>query len=295
MASPFKDFTIHLQAGETVYQEGEPGTMMYVIQSGAVELVREIEGRKISYGVLEKGDFFGEMSLLLESQPRTTHALVVEDADLVEINATLFDKMIRGNIEIAVRMMRKISLRLRELEDRRHAEVPLAAVAAAPRAVPATPAAMPARPAPHPVVPPPVPAAVPAPAPVAAAPPRPRPAAAPPPKRIAGAHAMFASADGRHQFPLLSDRAAIGRFDPVTGMRPEVDLSALDINRSVSRHHARLVHEGEGYALTEEVGALNGTYVAGKRLTTGKPARLHHGDEVSFGMVKLMFQVFGSS
>jgi pSer/pThr/pTyr-binding forkhead associated (FHA) protein len=112
---------------------------------------------------------------------------------------------------------------------------------------------------------------------------------------VAGAHAIFSSSDGKHQFPLLSDRAAIGRFDPVTGMRPEVDLSALDINRSVSRHHARLVHEGEGYALTEEVGALNGTYVSGKRLTTGKPARLHHGDEVSFGMVKLMFQVLGSS
>jgi CRP-like cAMP-binding protein len=298
VASPFKDFTIHLQAGETVYQEGEPGTMMYVIQSGAVELVREIEGRKISFGVLEKGDFFGEMSLLLESQPRTTHALVVEDADLVEINATLFDKMIRGNIEIAVRMMRKISLRLRELEERLHAELPAAIVAAAPPPLPA--------PGPRPAPPPPSasPQATEAPAPanlaapaVAASPaPRARPSGAPPaPKRVAGAHAMFASSDGRHQFPLLSDRAAIGRFDPVTGMRPEVDLSALDINRSVSRHHARLVHEGDGYALTEEVGALNGTYVSGKRLTTGKPARLHHGDEVSFGMVKLMFQVLGSS
>ena len=109
MANPFKDFTIHLQVGETVYQEGEPGTMMYVVQSGAVELLREVDGRKISYGVLEKGDFFGEMSLLLESQPRTTSAVVVEAADLVEINATLFDKMIRSNIEIAVRMMRVVS------------------------------------------------------------------------------------------------------------------------------------------------------------------------------------------
>jgi hypothetical protein len=282
VANPFKDFTIHLQVGETVFQEGEPGTMMYVIQSGAVELLREVDGRKISYGVLERGDFFGEMSLLLERQPRTTSAVVVEEADLVEINATLFDKMIRGNIEIAVRMMRKLSLRLREQEDRWQPEAAGAAVVAPPAPVAATPVAAPpveARPA------------TPAPAP----PSRPRPAlAVPPSRRPEGAHALFTTGDGRHQFPLSGDRAAIGRFDPVTGMRPEVDLSAVDINRSVSRHHARLVREGDGYALTEEVGALNGTFVNGKRLTTGKPMRLRDGDEVSLGMVKLAFQVVGS-
>ena len=78
MASPFKDFTVHLEKDEVVFQEGEPGTIMYVIQSGAVELFRDVDGRRISYGLLEKGDFFGEMSLLLESQPRTTSAVVAE-------------------------------------------------------------------------------------------------------------------------------------------------------------------------------------------------------------------------
>ena len=118
MGNPFRDFTVQMQKGEVVYQEGEPGTMMYVIQSGSVELLRQLDGRDISYGLLEKGDFFGEMSLLLESQPRTTGAVVRDDAILVEINSTIFDKMIRGNIEIAVRMMRKISLRLREYQER---------------------------------------------------------------------------------------------------------------------------------------------------------------------------------
>ena len=77
MANPFEGFTVHLEAGETVYQEGEVGTMMYVVQSGAVELYRQVNGQRISYGTLEKGDFFGEMSLLLERQPRTTSAVGV--------------------------------------------------------------------------------------------------------------------------------------------------------------------------------------------------------------------------
>jgi len=110
-----------------------------------------------------------------------------------------------------------------------------------------------------------------------------------------GVHAVFSTQEGGNQFTLISDRAAIGRFDPVTGMRPDVDLSAVDINRSVSRHHARLVRQGSVYNLTEEVGALNGTFINGKRLTTGKPVPLRDGDEVGLGMVRMRFHVLTST
>lgn len=266
MANPFKDFTVSMRGGEVVYQEGEPGAMMYVIQAGSVELVRTVDGQEVSYGLLEKGDFFGEMSLLLESQPRTTSAVVRDTAVLVEIDSTIFDRMIRGNIEIAVRMMRKLSLRLRELQDR---------PVATPQPVP-----------PVEDLPPPEATVEPA-----ASPPRPAPAPPPPTSFPEGTFAIFATEDGATQFPMRADSIAIGRFDPVTGMRPEVDLSAVDINRSVSRHHARLQRNGTEYTLTEEVGALNGTFINGGRLTTGKPAAVRDGDEVGLGMVRLRFQV----
>ena len=314
MGNPFKDFTIYLSTGEAVYQEGEPGTMMYVIQAGAVELFREVDSRRVSYGVLEKGDFFGEMSLLLESQPRTTTAVVLEDADLVEINATIFDKMIRSNIEIAVRMMRKISLRLREYEEHL-VEAPGERVATptpealatpaiepvpAPEMLPPPPSPAPPEEAPPPVSPSPAPPdAPPTPSPSPPPPeakPRPRPVAMPAPTSYPeGTFAVLSTEDGGSQFPLTKDSAAIGRFDPVTGMRPEVDLSAVDINRSVSRHHARVVRQGGEFSLTEEVGALNGTFINGKRLVTGKPGTLHDGDELGLGMVRLRFKVLEGS
>jgi hypothetical protein len=312
VANPFEGFTVHLDAGETVYQEGEVGTMMYVVQSGAVELYRQVNGQRISYGTLEKGDFFGEMSLLLERQPRTTSAVVLEEAALVEIDATLFDKMIRGNIEIAVRMMRKLSLRLREFEVERGAEPaaeepPLRPVAEREVAE--------AAPVPPPVgAPPPEPArAAPPPAPEIPPTPEPEIPKAPEPQRrplqpalaaprtleqvraeVPDAHAILSAEDGASHFPLAETEAAIGRFDPVTGMRPEVDVSAIDINRSVSRHHARIVRAPEGYTLTEEVGALNGTFVNGTRLVTGEPTPIQDGDEVGLGVVRLRFRVFSS-
>jgi outer membrane biosynthesis protein TonB len=310
---------VHLAAGDPVYQEGDAGMMMYVIQSGVVELFREVNGERISYGALEKGDFFGEMSLLLERQPRTTSAVVLEDADLVEIDATLFDKMIRGNIEIAVRMMRKLSLRLREREIELQAASRTAAQekdAATPEPVPVAPpeplpvAVVPPEAAPPPEPPRSVPVSAPEPAPIPVAeiPPAPEPPPAPsPPARSAtappqtleqvrrkspDAHAVFAAKDGTMNLPLVGDEAAIGRFDPVTGMRPEIDVSAIDINRSVSRHHARVQRTPAGYLITEELGALNGTFVNETRLVTGEPTPIQDGDEVGFGVVRLQFHVF---
>jgi pSer/pThr/pTyr-binding forkhead associated (FHA) protein len=45
-----------------------------------------------------------------------------------------------------------------------------------------------------------------------------------------------------------------------------------------------------GFAVTEEVGALNGTFVNGNRVDTGVPQPIRDGDKVSFGMVRLVFR-----
>ncbi len=228
---------------------------------------------------MEKGDFFGEMALI-ESEPHSASAEALSRCDLIEINSTLFDKMIRGNIEIAVRMLRKLSVRLRNAERLLEqyasgagvsAQVPVeeALVAVEAQQGAATVIIRPEGAAP------------------ASGQARPDPEGIEAPE---GGHAFFRSPDGSQIFWLTSEKATIGRFDPVTGLRPEVDLSALDLNRSVSRHHAHVRREESGYTVTEEVGALNGTFVNGTRLTSGKAAPLQNGDELSLGVVKLSFK-----
>ena len=46
----------------------------------------------------------------------------------------------------------------------------------------------------------------------------------------------------------------IGRADPVTGLRPDIDLTAEDVNRFISRRHARILQKDGTYYLVEEVG-----------------------------------------
>lgn len=112
--SPFERYLVSHPMGDIIFSEGEIGTEMYIIQSGTVELLKEIGGETRVLATLEKGDFFGEMSVL-EDLPRTASARASTDVELVRINGATFDAMLKSNTEIAVRMMRKLSRRMREV------------------------------------------------------------------------------------------------------------------------------------------------------------------------------------
>ena len=247
---PLQSFVVQYTGGQQVFKEGDVGTTMYIVQSGRVRLFREANGATTVLGEMEKGDFFGEMSIL-EGLPRVTSAEASEDSELIEINSTTFDKMIRGNIEIAIRMLRKLSIRLREVE-RLLAESAAANVAAATQS--ATSAEAGARGA----------------------------------DDVTGIR-LEAEDDGP-QFALDRVETMIGRYDPVTEQSPDIDLTDLDLKRSVSRRHARLIKSEDGFSVVEEIGALNGTFVNGTKLDAGQPRKIQDGDEVGIGLVKLIFR-----
>jgi CRP-like cAMP-binding protein len=278
MANPFKDYIVKLRAGDFVFKEGDPGTEMYIVQSGTVEVFSEGPRGRNLLAVMEKGDFFGEMALL-DGDPHMASARALEDVEVIEINSTLFDRMIKANAEIAVRMLRKLSIRLREANRNLGKASPVAPATDASPMPPQRPRA--------------AEAAIPAEAARTKVEPAPAPQSQPldlPPIDLQGCHAIFLSEEGGEKFPISSDKAVMGRFDPVTGLKPEVDLSNADINRSVSRQHARLTQEAGVYYLCEEPGALNGTFINGRKLITGKPTRVRDGDAVTLGMVKMTFR-----
>jgi len=274
----FKDLGVRRKKGDVLYKEGDLGNEMYVVQSGAVRIFRELAGVKQELAIMEKGDFFGEISVL-EGLPRSASAEALDDVELIEINSTTFDKMIRSNIEIAVRMLRKLSNRLQEA----NRKIELLSRATA-KGMPAGAARVTAVDIDRPSEAPPPPQTPPS----AGIQSAPQPVA-----EIAvpdGALALLVHEQGSRHFPITSDIALIGRYDPVTGTRPEIDLTQIDINRTVSRRHARIVMQDGAFLLSEEVGALNGTFVNGQRLTPGKPATIVSGDKVGLGMVSLIFK-----
>ncbi len=249
--SPFQNYVVRFRAGDRIFDEDDLGATMFIVQTGTVRLFRETDGKRRELGVMDKGDFFGEMSIL-EGLSRTHSAEAVEDAELIEINSTTFDKMIKGNIEIAIRMLRKLSIRLREAE-RRLEEAQVATGSVAEAAGPKTIGQAPQS-----------------------------------PDELGAGCRLHAEENGR-VFPLTGSETMVGRYDPVTELTPDVDLTDLDLKRSVSRRHARIVETEDGFELVEEVGALNGTFVNGTRLKAGEPQSIQDGDLLGFGMVKMVF------
>ena len=94
--------------------EGDLGLAMYVIEMGEVEIRKKLGEEERILATLGKGDFFGEMCMLDEETPRSATAIALVDVDVVTINQSAFTFILTSNPEIAIRMMRKLSIRLRQ-------------------------------------------------------------------------------------------------------------------------------------------------------------------------------------
>ncbi len=108
--------------------------------------------------------------------------------------------------------------------------------------------------------------------------------------RNTGPSASLVSVISGKKYTILSHGALVGRFDPNTGIHPDIDLTEEDPQLSVSRRHARILCEHNRYFLVEEHGVANGTYIKGERLPPGDARELKPGDRVGFGMVVLFFE-----
>src|SRR6266568_7505356 len=98
-------------AGTVLFREGYAGREMYVVHSGKVELTRRMRDRDGHLLFVPPGEFFGEMAIV-NNRPRSATATVVEDTDLLVIDARTFETMIRAKAEIAVRMIQLLAARL---------------------------------------------------------------------------------------------------------------------------------------------------------------------------------------
>jgi CRP-like cAMP-binding protein len=250
--NPFAKFVTRYAKGHVLFHEGDEGEEMFIIQSGKVAIKKKVGDGETVLATLEKGDFFGEMALL-ERLPRSATAELVEDGDLIVISGETFGDMIKANPEIAVRMLRKYSIRLRDAD--RQIERILSSQGGV----------------------------LPEPAEVQAA------------TGSAGtlqtdAVGYFISTATGNVFPVFKTDALIGRFDSVTGMRPEVDLTGEDQSRNISRRHARLVIKDTKFFVAEEIGTMNGTFLNGKKLANGVLTPIKDGDELVLCRLALTFK-----
>jgi CRP-like cAMP-binding protein len=103
--------------GEVIVQEGDLTRDMFVIRSGKVRITKQVGEREVELATLERGDFFGEMSLL-ESLPRDATARAIGETELLVISAGALLVRMRRDPTFAFEMLHRLSGRVRALNAR---------------------------------------------------------------------------------------------------------------------------------------------------------------------------------
>ncbi|GCE29001.1 hypothetical protein KDA_44850 [Dictyobacter alpinus] len=93
---------------------------------------------------------------------------------------------------------------------------------------------------------------------------------------------------------ISADNVIIGRADPKRGTTPDIDLTQFDTSGTVSREHARMRVESDRFYL-EDLHSRNKTRVNERLLSPQQPEMIQNKDIVSFGSVKAIFRLLGTS
>ena len=95
-------------AGATIVEQGEPGTTMYIVVRGEVEVRYDAE-RSVRLG---PGESFGELSLI-DKRPRSATVVAATDVELAAMSQGVFLVLVQETPYFALEVMQSLSQRLR--------------------------------------------------------------------------------------------------------------------------------------------------------------------------------------
>lgn len=110
------------EPGATIVAEGEPGRSMFIVKSGRLAVSkRASSGPVIPISVLERGDFFGEMTLI-EMQNRSATVVAEVPTVLYELTAqdlyACYKADIHAYVIVLQNINRELCRRLRRSDER---------------------------------------------------------------------------------------------------------------------------------------------------------------------------------
>ena len=102
---------------QTIVEEGLTGDYMYVIRDGQVKVTKlSGDGREKILGLLGPGDFFGEMSLLDNSE-RSASVKSLTETRILALSRNDFLKELRCNPDLAMAVIQELTRRVRQMDE----------------------------------------------------------------------------------------------------------------------------------------------------------------------------------
>ena len=102
--------------GEIIFEEGDKGDVMYVIQSGKVKISKKSSSGNIAMATLQSGEIFGEMALF-DSLPRSASATAEGDARILSVDKKKLFSTIGKDPTVVLKVIKTMSGTIRRLSN----------------------------------------------------------------------------------------------------------------------------------------------------------------------------------
>ena len=110
-------------AGECIFQKGLPGEALYIVLSGKVLIYDEVGDHEVEIARTGPGEYFGEISLLLDTT-HTKNVKALEDTELLVLSKDSFAELLKSNPDLEAHLREMLESRLSEAKERYETSAP---------------------------------------------------------------------------------------------------------------------------------------------------------------------------
>ncbi len=106
---------ITYQPGDIIFAEGDTGDRAYIVESGIVEISRDVGGKKMTLGTIEKNGIFGEMALIDEATRIASATAMIETVCIpvpkqaIQAHLASADPLLRKLVQVLLSNARSLS------------------------------------------------------------------------------------------------------------------------------------------------------------------------------------------
>lgn len=113
--------TRHVSAGEYFYRQGDPGNCLYILESGLVEIIKELDHQVHQLCTIKASGCFGELALINVAN-RSASARAINDCRAIHIQASALHELYKHDKEqfllIQMNMAREVCRQLQQADER---------------------------------------------------------------------------------------------------------------------------------------------------------------------------------
>ncbi len=103
-------------AGEILFNEGDPPTGLFIIEEGEVEVYRQSGGRHTIIARLGRGEVVGELAMI-EAQPHTRSVRAMTALDVLVIEPEQLDDAMAASSPLVRMVLRRVVRKLHRTND----------------------------------------------------------------------------------------------------------------------------------------------------------------------------------